>query len=184
MSNDDQELPLIDPVELQIHKLYRERIVHEDNLINHRMMWMVLSQAFMFALWGLLFQRFHQGDLLKFGVNRGYLYVIGGVGMLFAFGSKLAIGAAQKEIDELRSNYLSFYPNPAAPRRRWFLWWHQQTPLDPQKIIPRKSSRQDILPGLTGSKHFHFLGHLTPKYMPIGLIVLWLVLLSVVWRKL
>jgi hypothetical protein len=172
--------PLIDCTELLIHRVYRERIVQEDNLINHRMMWMVLSQAFMFALWGLLFQRFHQAELLKFGVIRGYLYVIAGVGMLFAWGSKFSISAAQREIKLLRSNYLAFYPDPTASKWHW--WRRASSPPDLTKIIHRESIRRDILPGLT-SKHFHFLGHLTPTFMPIGLIALWIVLIYVVWRK-
>jgi hypothetical protein len=33
--------------QLQLYKLYRDRIVQEDNVINHRMTWMMVSEAFL-----------------------------------------------------------------------------------------------------------------------------------------
>ena len=52
-------ISVVDEDELQIHKLYRERIVQEDNIINHRMMWMVLTQAFLLATFGALAQKIY-----------------------------------------------------------------------------------------------------------------------------
>ncbi len=55
MSDGAQEqrrtITFVNENELQVHKLYRERIVQEDNLIDNRMIWMIASQAFLFALW-------------------------------------------------------------------------------------------------------------------------------------
>src|SRR6202035_173067 len=97
----------IDEDELQIHKLYRERIVQEDNLINHRMTWMIISQAFLLATFGAFAQKI-------FGPSPENLYtetrIVCVIGMIFALGSKLSIRAAQDEIDGLRVKYLDMYP--------------------------------------------------------------------------
>ena len=92
----------IDPDELKIHQLYRERIVHEDNLINYRMMWMVLSEAFMLATWGGIEQRMA-------GAHDGYwrfaVAVVSIVGVIISIGSFTSIEAAQNEINGLRYKY-------------------------------------------------------------------------------
>ena len=181
LSPDNPKPPLIDPDELQIHRLYREHIVQEDNLINHRMMWMVLSQAFMLAIWGVLAQHVFRDPPVNF---RLLVHIIAIIGFLFALGSKLAIRAAQDEIDELRNKYLSFYPTdtPSVPHPiwDWIIWiidlrFIYKANLTKFALIdlPRVAQRRDVLPGLTGSRHFHQLGHFIPKAMPFFLIIMW-----------
>lgn len=158
--------PLIDENELVIHRLYRERIVQEDNLINHRMMWMILSQAFMFALWAAI---------MKAGDDQSphfYLfgYVVDVTGALFAVGGWFSIAAARGEINELRRNYLQFYPNSNEGER---------ASKAANKFIARTSVRRDILPGLTGSKHFHRMGHIVDWLMPLWLALMWAVLAAI-----
>jgi hypothetical protein len=154
--------PLIDEDELNIYRLYRERIVQEDTLINHRMMWMILSQAFIVGLWGAAFKA---GDSNPVFAALGYLLDI--LGAIFAVSSAATLAAARGEIDELRRNYLLLYPNdPALEEESKRL----------KKFIPRASVRRDILPGLTGSKHFHWQGHIVGKSMPWILVVVWLLL--------
>jgi hypothetical protein len=50
MSDGAQEqrrtITFVNESELQVLKLYRERIVQEENLIDNRMIWMIASQAF------------------------------------------------------------------------------------------------------------------------------------------
>jgi hypothetical protein len=186
-SQDDPPPPVIDPDELQIHRLYRERIVQEDNLINHRMMWTVLSQAFLLAIWGVLIQKIFQDHPVHF---RFLAHIIAVIGFLFALGSKLAIRAAQDEIDELRQKYLCLYPTTIAPVVHpawdWIIYIIDLRVLpfyrgnQSQFNIPRleqaAGSRTDVLPGLTGSQHFHQLGHLAPKGMPFLLMLMWICL--------
>jgi hypothetical protein len=181
----------IDEDELQIHKLYRERIVQEDTLINHRMTWMVLSQAFLLATFGAVAQKL-------FGPSPENLYteakIICVIGMVFALGSKLSIRAAQDEIDGLRTKYLDMYPpqekDIGLPYSVEF--WSNAVdlrfrkkagayPEAPKLRIEGDQGEKDmtgaaILPGLTGSRHFHYLGHFLPKVMPLALIVLWIIL--------
>jgi hypothetical protein len=66
----------------------------------------------------------HAGDLGPFSaahfpkhpVNfRLLTKVIAALGFLFALGSKLAIRAAEDEIDEIRARYLCLYPTTIAP---------------------------------------------------------------------
>lgn len=160
--DENEEKPLIDERELQIHKLYRERIVQEDNLINHRMMWMILSQAFLFALWGVA----AKGADQKFDLSV-FTYVIDVTGFFLAISSALSLAAARGEIDELRIKYLELYPiiKPPEAASKWS-----------GKYITPNSGERNILPGLTGSKHFHPLGHGVDVLMPIWLACLWIVL--------
>jgi hypothetical protein len=37
---------------LRVYQLFRERVVQEDNLINHRMSWLIFSEAIVLGLWG------------------------------------------------------------------------------------------------------------------------------------
>lgn len=139
-----QIISFIDDDELQMHKLYRERIVQEDNLINHRMMWMVLSEAFLLVLWATVAQKQlgYQLSLL-----RAMMAFISIVGILISIGSWASISAAHGEIDELRSKYVDVFKNG-----------------------------NNRLPGLTGSKHYHPIGHLVTKYFPAVLTVVWIIL--------
>jgi hypothetical protein len=187
-STDD---PLIDKDELQIHRLYRERIVQEDTLINHRMMWMVLSQAFMLAIWGVLVQHIFRDHPVNFRI---LAKIIAALGFLFALGSKLAIRAAQDEIDEIRARYLCLYPTTIAPVVHaawdWIIYIIDLRMLPFYRGNPSKfnlppleraaGARTDVLSGLTGSQHFHQLGHLMPKGMPFLLMLMWICLFFVV----
>ena len=143
--------------ELLIHRLYRERIVEEDNLINHRMMWMILSQAFVMAFWAALAQKLyddHGYPALRYPM--GIIAIIGGV---FAIGSFYSIHAARREIQELRDKYRGMYQSSDTPRNQ----------LNPN--LPIADNR---LPGLTGSKHNHRAGHIVPVCMPWLLFVVWI----------
>ncbi len=183
--------PTISPInedELQIHKLYRERIIQEDNLINHRMMWMVLSQAFLLATFGAIAQKIFGHDPENLFTQARIVCVLG---MVFALASKLSIRAAQDEIDGLRTKYLDMYPPKEEDKvlRQNVEFWSNALDLrfkKKKRAYPKAAKLRAegpegdkeekgaaILPGLTGSRHFHYLGHLLPKAMPLALIVLW-----------
>jgi hypothetical protein len=181
-------ISVIDEDELQIHKLYRERIVQEDGLINHRMTWMILSQAFLLATFGAIAQKIFGQHPEKLFTEARIVCV---AGVIFALGSKFAIRAAQDEIEGLRDRYLEMYPVPNEQEviqrsEGWFanaldLRWRPRVRVYPQAFKLRKEGAQGeidqkgaaLLPGLTGSRHFHSLGHLLPKAMPLALIILW-----------
>jgi len=153
----EKKKSLIDDDELLIHSLYRERIVQEDNLINHRMMWLVLSQAFMLALWSAILNQLFNSHL---SVKWIMLGIVDGMGIIFSAGSFASIRAAQREVDELRDSFLTLYPQDFSAR----------DPSHPQKTL---------LPRLTARKHFHIVGHALPTLMPILLTLMWLGLLLI-----
>jgi len=173
---------LIDRDELEIHRLYRERIVQEDNIINHRMMWMIVSQAFLLATFVALSQKV---DL--FAATR----VVCVTGIVLAFGSKFAIRAAQDEIDELRAKYIQMYPPGKEGKRlsRHVEFWMNLVDLRLSKqteeythVFRLAGSGSHYLPGLTGSRNFHIFGHIVPKTVPLMLMVLWVVFFFTVNR--
>jgi hypothetical protein len=197
MSDGAQEqrrtITFVNEDELQVHKLYRERIVQEDNLIDNRMIWMIASQAFLFALWAGVLQSVLQRYpvLLAFGT-----IPIPIIGILFGAGSLFSIKAAQDQIVVLRANYLLLFPRKKTSettadvvRRPWVrnlparinefiaylltldpLWEHKEK--DASEI--RLQLLTDPLPGLTGLKNFHAMGHIMPKYMGHAIILIWL----------
>jgi len=143
---------LIDEDELLVHTLYRERIVEEDNLINHRMMWLVLSQAFLLALWSAILNQLFNGHLSVKWITLGVIDIMG---LVFSAGSYASIRAAQLEIGELRESFLKLYPFD----------FSAEEANHPQKTL---------LPRLTARKHFHRVGHAVPTLMPIMLTFMWL----------
>jgi hypothetical protein len=39
---------------VMMYRLHRDRVTQEDAVINHRMTWLLWSQAILFGLWGIL----------------------------------------------------------------------------------------------------------------------------------
>ena len=175
-------ISVVDEDELQIHKLYRERIVQEDNIINHRMMWLVLTQAFLLGIFGALAQKIYaQSPENLFTAAR----VVCATGIVLAVGSKFAIRAAQDEIDELREKYLKMYPSNQGDiiLTRHAEFWinlidmrlNKQTEKYPH-VETLKERGSVYLPDVTGSRNFHLFGHAMPKAVPGILILLWVFL--------
>jgi hypothetical protein len=179
--------------ELKFYELYRARVVQEDDIINHRMQWMILSQALLFAAWEVFVQKL-SGQMF-FWSSCGVAIC----GFLFAIGSSLSIKAAQDEISWLRANYIAMFPSrtglnlpvsdPKAPKVRRSFWGSLYRLLKYLKLSSTHFAhtnadeiaaklRNDPLPGLTGSRNFHFLGHIVSKYMPVFLAIMWILVMS------
>ena len=47
----DSNLP---PPDWELYRAMREQWTHEDNLVNHRLMWLILSNGFLFTAYGTL----------------------------------------------------------------------------------------------------------------------------------
>ena len=110
---------------------------------------------------------------------------------MLALGSKFAIRAAQDEIEELRSKYIIMYPPNKEDRplpyyiEFWMniidLRWNRKR--EQYNDVEQLGERGSIfLPGLTGLRNFHLLGHVMPKAVPIILLLLWAFLLANVKR--
>jgi hypothetical protein len=141
---------------LGIYGLYRERVSQEDNLINHRMSWMLWSQAILFAFWAstgngslsLLADAAskHEAAFLQL--------IIGVVGFFFAFGSRVSIKAAQDEIKYLADICFAKYPDL------------------------KKAMDHNVIPDLIGHKKGRLLSHIVPSGAPFLFMLMWVALVA------
>jgi hypothetical protein len=126
------------------------------------MTWMIVSQSLLLALWAAVYKSDSHPNQ--------FVHVIEVIGILFASGSGFSIAAAQGEIEKLKRNYMDFYPTEEWTKQ------NRRPNHKRKKPIPRVSVRDDILPELTGTKHFHRMGHIVPTAMPWLLALLWAIL--------
>jgi hypothetical protein len=150
------------------------------------MQWMIFTQAFLLATWGIFVQKFEGANCAIFSLCSVATAIIG---IVFAIGSLLSIKAAHDEIEWLRANYLVMFPQrtslnlPLGDRTQLcalagelkpYLWLNTK-PFEHDDASEIKNRlANDPLPGLTGSKNFHLWGHVVPRYMPVCMIVIWL----------
>lgn len=87
---------------LMLYTVYRARVTHEYDLINHRMMWMVLTQAFMLALWTSIPLRLLHTNSVQIQWPRG---LIATGGLILTFASFHSFRAAQREIARMCRDY-------------------------------------------------------------------------------
>lgn len=81
----------------EVYRALREQWTHEDNLINHRLMWLILSQGLLFTAYGTLTTaKLHW---LVFGFPF--------FGMAVAAVIGISIYAALKAIDEVHTMYMA-----------------------------------------------------------------------------
>lgn len=103
VSQPDNNPIALDQTAATLYTLYRQRIFQEYELINHRMMWMVLSQAFMLALWASMPVKLAQLHMAW----PGELVAIGGIVVTIA--SFYSIRAARNEIERHVIKYQGLY---------------------------------------------------------------------------
>lgn len=135
---------------LRVYQLFRERVVQEDNLNNHRMTWLIYSEAIVLGLWGTVVSQ----DMLTKACNAGtflrmyiVLCVLCSVGIILAGVSWIAIQAAKSEISYIRDE----------------IYGKQYKFIADDNRIPR----------LVGSQGRHPLGHLMTWGCPLLFIVMW-----------
>lgn len=110
----------IDGYDTIIYQIYREQHTHENDLINHRNMWLVLFQTSMLAVYYGLFQSFsqptfHGNPLFVVVVLAAIIPVIGCVNAWVLYGSLraaiMAMNAAEIEYKSRRgSSTIELYP--------------------------------------------------------------------------
>jgi hypothetical protein len=91
-----------------MYRLHRDRVTQEDTLINHRMSWMLWSQAILLGLWGGLY--FTVENPTKTDAAPSVLLKIVEVvlciaGILTAIGSFCSVDAAVREIERIKQLY-------------------------------------------------------------------------------
>ncbi len=82
------------PVDWELYRALREQWTHEDNLVNHRLMWLILSEGLLFTAYGTVSSaRLHW---LVYGFPFVGMAVAGliGVGISTAFGATAEIRRA------------------------------------------------------------------------------------------
>jgi len=140
---------------LEIYSLYRERVSQEDNLVNHRMGWMLLSNAIFFGFFAALIAALSNDRATGSSFSR-FSFVpttIALFGIICTGGSIISIHAALDEIDYLHDIYRTMYPEIG------------------------EAERMRLMPSLVGHKNYHFFGTIVPRLMPWGIILLWVALI-------
>ena len=85
--------------------VFREKWVHEDNLINHRLNWLIMTQTILFAAYGLLLGTGTEQQVLKYQnqIDR-VIEALPIIGILVSFLILLGIVGAVGAMYELRKN--------------------------------------------------------------------------------
>jgi hypothetical protein len=137
--------------ERECFTIFRNQTVAEDNLINHRMCWLIYLQAALLVFLG--------GTLLPAGplpaVSRKvFFYLIGAMGILHSILVLIGIWAAIAAIDELKVKYKEL----CACNKATF-------------------THTSMMPDLTGGNMPHFFGKF-PLVTPIFFLILWVCIIS------
>lgn len=86
-------------------EVYRDYVKHEDNLINNRMTWLVLSQSFFFTSFALAVGRLSDSDPVAAEKIYIFLNTIAWLGIAVGLATFGAVLAALNSIDGLRSRW-------------------------------------------------------------------------------
>lgn len=145
---------------IKIYQLHRDRIVHEDALIDRRMTWMLRLQAMLFAFWGGLFALNVAvfSNKSEFHINYSFLKFVEAIlcftGAIAAAGSWVTLRAAFDEIDRIKRLY--------------------ETAKDTLQY--RVPPEEAVLGMVTGRPVLHKWGHIATKYAPFIFIAVWVLL--------
>ncbi len=153
----------IDDEELAMHKLYRERIVQEDTLINHRMTWFFASQSFLVLAWAALYKNAEHISVISIFIDA--------IGIWFARNSSISTNAAREEIDMIDREYRSLfrcYQNRPIILKKEVIAGAIET--NQNGIFYRNSP---YLPALLGGGRRHDRGHAVTKRSHIIVTLVW-----------
>ena len=153
------DAPKIDPDQVDLYRLYRERIAQENNHIDNRMTWTLASQALLFALWIGLYGYVHPFARLY--------YIVDGAGGMVALVSVLAVLSAENEIDCMEERYRKLFPNAYRNRNIGVI---DKVIID---SLETAECRYDVVPALTGSARNHLTGHLVSIVTAVVIALLW-----------
>ncbi len=113
-----QELRLDPEADWELYRALREQWTHEDNLVNHRLMWLILSEGLLFTAYGTLSTaKLHW---LVFGFPFFGMMVAGVIGVSI-FAALEATYEVQRAFDNAGLGYLvNLTPNTRiAHRGKW-----------------------------------------------------------------
>jgi hypothetical protein len=148
---------------VMMYRLHRDRVTQEDAVINHRMTWLLWSQAILFGLWGGLFAgELNYFDILikhyiaYFGLKifEGTLCIAAGIA---SFGSWLTLIAAIDEIERIKRLYKNI--------KTTFGY--------------TKSCEEELFGMVTGRRVHYIWGHIVTKCGPWFFVFIWVILLFI-----
>jgi hypothetical protein len=142
------ELP--DKAHQEFYNLFRQQVVSEDNLVNYRMTWLLLLQAFLLAILGGALSQSFQQHVKDIELFKWLICVIGISGSLLI---GIGVWAAQRAINCLVREY--------------------EKPYGGADNIPKH------LPPIVGGETPHVLGAV-PLFLPILCFAVWIVVGCVV----
>lgn len=140
---------------LELYKITRTYITHEDSLINNRLTWLLTIQGLLFTAYGLALR-----ETVKSSELVSLIFLLKILGIMTSFLGLTGILAAVFSIREIEQKWQSFKP---------------------QNLI--SSSLVDNLPDITGggSQVAHILGGFTPISLVSIFFVAWFSLLTL-WQ--
>jgi hypothetical protein len=172
----------------QLFGLYRDRMMHEDNLLNHRSTWHLVIQGFLFGTLGVLLKPGKCSDPpnAMCVLYQRLPFVVGGVGVLVSIFAWLSLHAAHIAIERLDRE-----------------WREKKMRYDPGCLLPGLAGAGSTSARILGKLHglliplttgtawaliLFFLSHNAAQYghtnlmrdvvllvAPVGLTALWLV---------
>ena len=92
MNDKPQALP-----DWDLYHALREQWTHEDNLVNHRLMWLILSQGLLFTAYGTLSFDKHRWLIFGFPLFGMAVAAVIGISIFAALDSSRAIEAAYRQ---------------------------------------------------------------------------------------
>lgn len=112
-NNSPDELP-----EWDLYRALREQWTHEDNLVSHRLMWLILSQGLLFTAYGTLTMDKHRWLVYGFPVFGMAVAAVIGVSIFAALDASGAIEAAYEKAGLNRLCHLT-PQSPTSHRGNW-----------------------------------------------------------------
>ena len=107
-----------------LYRALREQWTHEDNLVNHRLMWLILSQGLLFTAFGTLSTAQHKWLVIGFPLFGMAVAAVIGVSIFAALDATAAI---KRQYDDAGLNALCSL-TPATPTGRRGNWAAQALP--------------------------------------------------------
>jgi hypothetical protein len=157
----------------ELYKIIRDQIVHEDNLVNQRLNWILFSQSFLFAafftIWSVGFNQKNEGILI---LN----FFLPFIGTAFSFFGIMSIIGAFKALSNLRQFW--FFKNKDEGD-----WTKDNHTDNPEEEIYNTKELPDIFykgkksPRIVIGKIKSFSASNAAINIPIAIMIGWLILL-------
>lgn len=152
----------LDPKALEIYSLYREKVVHEDTLVNWRTTWFVALQAFLFTALALSQGKFGELQLMA-------NLALSCLGVVISIASFVSIVAAKEAVNKTVRKWRSSYKDPIGER---YLERGVRDYIDPLGVLP-------AIKGAGSSSRIGLRGNLFSFIIPPFIGIFWIVIVAI-----